>query len=125
MEKQELLGKFIEALMAKGWGVNGQTRVESYRTRSFAYGGGQIVTTGGRMRLEKGGIKLTIGLNTICVYRRPENPDTIPGRGRLAGKVVYTFQDWPMRNISITKQQLEDIPELLLEVDKAVDQIKS
>jgi len=125
LSKQELLGEFIEALMKNGWKLNGQTRTESYRTHSLAFGGGPILTTGGRQRLEKGGIKITIGLNTICIYRRPENPETLEGRGRLAGQRVPTFSDWYMTNISVSKRELADIPAMLQIIEKVAEKIKS
>lgn len=123
MKKQELLGKLIEALIAIGWCLNGETRIESYRTHSFAYGGGPIVTTGGRQRLEKAGLKMTVGLNTLCLYRKPENPETIVGQGRMAGKALYTFRDWPMQNISLNRHALENIPALLERIESIARQM--
>lgn len=123
MKKQELLGKFIEALLEAGWSLGGHTRIESYRTHSFAFGGGPIVTTGGRQKLEKDGLHMTVGLNTLCIYRKPENPETITGQGRMVGRKIYTFKDWPMQNIEIKRQDLEDIPALLARIESAGGQI--
>lgn len=113
MKKQEMLGKFIEALLEVGWTFNGHTKIESYRSHSFAFGGGPIITTGGRQKLEKDGLHMTVGLNTICLYRKPDNPETITGQGRMAGRKLYTFRDWQMQNIEIKRADLEDIPKLL------------
>ena len=123
MKKQELLSKFVEALVSDGWTPNGQTRVESYRTHSFAFGGGPIVTTGGRLKLEKDGVNMTVGLNTVCIYRKPENPETVQGQGRMAGRTLYAFRDWSMQNIEVRRSDLEDIPALLKRIDSAVAQI--
>jgi len=103
--------------------LDGETRTESYRTHSIAYGGGPIVTTGGRQRLEKAGLKMTVGLNTLCLFRKPENPETIAGQGRMAGKTLYTFRDWPMQNIPLNCHDPENLPVLLERIESVARQI--
>lgn len=88
----------IDLLLKEGWVENGTTQIFSYRTASRAYGGGSLVTLGGRIRLQKGDWKVTVGKRTTCFYRKPENPETISGAGRLAGTRVYTFRDWEQTN---------------------------
>lgn len=119
MKKRELLERLVETLLRDGWVESGQTRTETYRTHSLAYGGGPLIHAGGRRRFTKEGITLTLGLNTICIYRKPEDPETIAGQGRLAGTRVYTFNDWPMKNIEIQRQALEDLPNLVQEINNA------
>ena len=123
MKKQEMLEQLITALKSNGWDEAGETRVESFRTHSLAFGGGPIVRTGGRSRFVKAGLNMTVGLNTICIYRKPESPETIAGRGRLAGQRVPTFSDWYMSNIPVTKQDLEDIPAMLHVIETITEKI--
>ena len=90
----------IKLLREQGWIDNGTTQVESYRTASLAYGGGLVIKLGGRVRLWKGLWKVTVGKRTVCFYRKPDNPETLVGTGRLnAGRRVYTFRDWEQTNI--------------------------
>lgn len=125
MKKLEMLEQLITALKKNGWGEAGETKVETFRTHSLAFGGGPLVRTGGRRRFNKGEVKMTVGKNTICIYRRPENPETLAGRGRLAGQRVLTFSDWYMTNITVTKQDLEDIPAMLQEIETIAEKIKT
>ena len=89
----------IDLLIENGWTDNGVTQSVSYKTASLAYGGGSLVNLGGRIRLQKGDWKVTVGKRTVCFYRKPENPETVIGTGRLAGRRVYTFRDWEQTNI--------------------------
>jgi len=123
LKKLEMLEQLKTALKDNGWVEDGETRVETFRTHSLAFGGGPLIRTGGRSRFNKGDVKLTVGLNTICIYRKPDNPDTVAGRGRMTGRRPFTFYDWPMRNIEIKKKDLEDIPTVLQEIEAAVGQI--
>lgn len=92
--------KVLELLLQNGWVEDGTTRLQSFRTASLAYGGGSIVTLGGRIRLKNGDWSVTVGKRTTCFYRKPENPETVQGRGRMmAGRKVYTFRDWEQHNI--------------------------
>jgi hypothetical protein len=88
----------IELLKQAGFTEAGTTRVQSYRTHSFAFGGGPIVTTGGRLRFTKGNWIVTVGKKTTCFSLKPERPETISGRGQLIGQRVMTFQDWKQDN---------------------------
>ena len=106
----------VALLLEDGWTENGVTQQTSFRLSSFAYGGGPVVNLGGRLRLQKGDWKVTVGKRTTCFYRKPENPETIPGAGRLAGTRVYTFRDWeqtniPTKDIEGIKRFIADIPE--------------
>ena len=89
----------IKFLLENGWEEDGTTRLQSFRTHSLAFGGGPVVTLGGRIRLKKGDNKVTVGKRTTCFFRKPDNPETVPGQGRMAGRTMYTFRDWPMTNI--------------------------
>lgn len=89
----------IALLKQDGWLDTGATSMESYRTASPGYGGGSIVTLGGRQRFQNGRWSVTVGERTTCFYRKPEDPESIAGRGRLAGTRVYTFRDWEGENI--------------------------
>ncbi len=123
VKKTELLEAFLKALFDKGWEMAGQTPIHSYKAASLAYGGGPLVTIGGRQRFVKGDLKMTVGLNTLCLYRKPQNPETIMGQGRMAGRTLYTFRDWPMQNIEIKRIDLEDIPALLKRIESVEGQI--
>ena len=106
----------VVLLLEDGWAENGVTQQTSFRLSSFAYGGGPIVNLGGRVRLQKGDWKVTVGERTTCFYRKPENPETIAGTCRLAGKQVYTFRDWeqpniPTKDVERIKAFISDIPE--------------
>lgn len=90
----------IELLRKDGWTDNGVTQPVEYKTASPAYGSGSLVKLGGRIRLQKGDWRVTVGKRTVCFYRKPENPETVVGTGRLnAGRKVYTFRDWEQTNI--------------------------
>lgn len=106
----------IDLLSKDGWSEDGATENTSFRLSSLAYGGGPVVKLGGRVRLKKNGWKVTVGKRTTCFYRKPENPETIPGTGRLAGRRVCTFKDWeqtniPTKNVEAIRVFLADIPE--------------
>jgi len=88
----------IKFLIDAGWVEAGVTRMESYRTHSLAYGGGSIVTTGNKPRFKKGDWTVTVGMRTTTFFKKPANPESIPGRGPMAMKQVYTFRDWETRN---------------------------
>jgi len=107
----------IALLLGNGWVENGLTQRTSYRTASFAYGGGSVVSLGGRVRLQRGDYKVTIGERTTCFYRKPENPETIAGAGRLAGKRVYTFRDWEQTNIRT--KDIEQIKKFIVGLETA------
>ena len=96
----------IKFLLENGWEEDGTTRLQSYRLSSFAFGGGPIVTLGGRIRLKKGNTKVTVGKRTTCFFKKPENPETVPGRGRMFGRNLYTFRDWEMTNIPTKDMEL-------------------
>ncbi len=101
----------IKLLLENGWEEDGTTMAQSFRTHSFAFGGGPIARVGGRIRLKKGDNKVTVGKRTTCFFRKPENPKTVPGQGRMAGRTMYTFNDWPMTNIST--KDIEQIKEYI------------
>lgn len=92
------MDQVIDVLTKHGWVEDGVTIRQSYRTHSFAFGGGPIVHTGGRRRFKKGDWKVTVGKRTVCFFKKPESPSAIAGRGPLAGKKVFTFEDWDQRN---------------------------
>jgi hypothetical protein len=105
----------IDLLLKDGWTEDGATRPNSFRLSSLAYGGGPVVKLGNRVRLRKGSWKVTVGKRTTCFYQKPDNPETMAGIGRLAGKQVYTFKDW--RQINIPTKDVERIKSLLRELE--------
>ena len=98
--------ELIEYLVANGWEDDGQTHSERYRiiTKASYPLAGAEVTTGGKPRFRKGDWKIGVGANTTVIYRRPKNPETITGVGRIAGRRVLTFRDWDMFSFN-TKNQ--------------------
>ena len=118
----EIVNAIVNHLLDQGWSHDGATRAESYRTHSLAFGGGPIAHTGGRMRLKKGDNKITVGPRTIVVYKKPEEPDIIPDRGRLIGQKVYTFRDWPMRNVQVKSKKAGGAAETIKELDRVIEE---
>jgi hypothetical protein len=106
------MNEVIEILKQNGFTEAGATRIQSYRTHSFAFGGGPIVTTGGRLRFTKGNWIVTVGKRTVCFSHRPDNPETMPGRGPLIGKKVMTFRDWEQKNFPT--KEIEEIKKFIL-----------
>ena len=106
----------LELLLQNGWVEDGTTRLQSFRTASPAYGGGSVVTLGGRIRLKREDWSVTVGKRTTCFYRKPENPETLQGRGRMAGRKVYTFRDWEQNNMPT--KNIEDIKAFILSLVK-------
>lgn len=90
--------KVIELLKEYGFNDAGSTRINSFRTTNPGFGG-SVITLGGRLRLTRGNWIATVGKRTTCLSLKPDNPETIQGRGRLAGKDVMTFRDWKQQNI--------------------------
>jgi hypothetical protein len=90
----------VEALIEAGYAEDGHTRSETFRTGSAAapiYGGigGQISTSGGRMRFALPGsaARATVGKITIALYERsaegkPVNMRTLPTRDTVALRVA-------------------------------------
>lgn len=85
--------RVIELLKSMGWQDAGFTPIQSYRTTTIAFSG-SIVTLGGRVRLRKQKWTVTIGERTTIFSLKPDNPETIKGQGRMAGKTLFTFRDW-------------------------------
>lgn len=101
MTKFQQIG-LIDYLVANGWESDGETFSERYRLitkKSYPLAGAEV-TTGGKPRLRKNGWKIGVGARTTVLYRRPENPETITGTDRMAGRRVMTFQDWEMYNFN-------------------------
>lgn len=115
------MDEVIELLIKNGFAESGATRVQRYQTASFAFGGGSIVTTGGRLRFTKGNWIVTVGKKTTCFSLKPDNPETIPGRGPFIMRRVMTFRDWkqdnfPTKDIETIRKYMQSNPGLLLEI---------
>lgn len=78
--------KVIELLKEYGFTESGTTRLNSFRTTSYVYPGGSVITLGGRLRFTRGNWIVTVGKRTTCISLKPDNPEAIPGRGRLIGR---------------------------------------
>lgn len=92
--------ELINYLVANNWVEDGQTYSERYRlitAKSYPLAGAEV-TTGGKPRFKKGNWKIGVGPNTTVIYRKPGNPETIAGVGRMAGRRILTFHDWEMYN---------------------------
>ena len=98
MSNNNGIDKITEILEKHGFIENGVTQTQTYRTTSIGYPGGSVVITGSRRRFIRGNWIVTIGKRTVCFSLKPDNPETIPGRGRLIGKNVMTFRDWKQNN---------------------------
>lgn len=103
----------IEILKEYGFIDSGTTRINSFRTASHGHGGGSVVTLGGRLRFTRGNWLITVGKRTTCISLKPDEPETIPGRGRLIGQDVMTFRDWiqvniPTKNVEEIRKYLAD-----------------
>lgn len=94
--------ELIRHLIENGWSAEGFTRSETYKIitkDSYPLAGG-IVTTGGKPRFIKDGWWVAVGVRTTVIYKKPDEPETMKGAGRLAGKEIYTFKDWESYNIN-------------------------
>jgi hypothetical protein len=94
--KYTVLDLVIMLILSYGFVDDGNTMIETYKiiTQNSYPLPGAIVTAGGRKRFKNGEWKVTIGKFTTYFYKIPENPDTVKGQGRLAGKAVMTGRDW-------------------------------
>lgn len=111
--------ELIAFLLANGWQDDGQTYSETYKiitAKSYPLAGA-LVTTGGKPRFAKNGWKIGVGVNTTVIYRRPDNPETIKGAGKMAGRDILTFRDWEMYNIKT--RDIEEIKAKLRELGLA------
>ena len=88
----------IELLKEYGFEEAGTTRINSFRTTNIGYGG-SIITLGGRLRYTKGNWIVTVGKRTTCLSLKPDNPESVRGQGRMAGKDIMTYRDWKQVNI--------------------------
>ena len=98
MKKPINQDRVIEMLVRRGFAVDGKTRTETYKiiTQQSYPLAGAVITQGGRPRFKKGKWKVTVGKNTTVIYRLPDKPETVTGRGRMAGRRVLTGRDWDM-----------------------------
>lgn len=72
--KSPLVDEVVAMLKGRGWRVNGHTpsetvRIPTMRAPVFGGIGGEVRTFGGRIRLEKGDRRVTVGPRTTCFYR--------------------------------------------------------
>ncbi len=115
----------VQHLLINGWLLDGSTQEHSYRSHSFAFGGGPIVKTGGRARLKRGDMSISVGKRTLCLYKKPDNPETLPGRGPLAGRNVLTFRDWPMRYVQVKSKRDGGAAATIDSLDQAIIEFSS
>jgi hypothetical protein len=87
MSIQDNQAKIIELLKLQEWEEDGQSQ--------SLIPGGYIL----KPRFKKGNWKIVVGKMTTTIYLKPDNPETMPGAGRLAGQKVLTFRDWQTTNI--------------------------
>ncbi len=109
--------RVIELLKSMGWQDAGSTPVQSYRTTTIAFPG-PIVTMGGRVRLRKQKWTVTIGERTTIFSLKPDNPETIMGQGRMAGRTLFTFRDWEQysfktKDLAGINMKAQEIAEIL------------
>jgi len=109
--------EIISYLRVSGWEEDGETYSQTYKlitAKSYPLAGA-LVTTGGKPRFKKADWKIGVGPNTTIIYRKPPNPETIKGAGRMAGRDLLTFKDWESytfktRDVEAIREKLEQIP---------------
>lgn len=73
-----MMDDVLKVLESNGWTADGRTASKSVRIptrKSPLYGksGGELRTTGGRVRYAKGGRRVTVGPRSTCFYEIVEN----------------------------------------------------